>query len=190
MPVLEKLRDDPDPHVRRQAQWALQKLETRKGAPPTQLRVDTTLEKDGATVRVPLTPMPPSLQRTQAVPITPVRSAERRRQPRFRCQRETFYRFATDGSADLWYRAEIFDVSQGGIGILCTRKASPGARLTIDLQEAHAGVHRQAVARVTHCQQTRKGWHLGCAFVGALVPDDLRQLRETFSYSHSTGKRE
>jgi PilZ domain-containing protein len=181
VPVLEALRDDPDPHVRRQVQWALQKLAIRKGA-PTQLRMETSFDEPegkGATVRVPVTPMRPGLQRTQAVPVAPAKSAERRRQPRFRCERETFYRFDTDVAMDLWWKADICDVSRGGIGLVCTRQANPGAHVTIDLQEADAGVDHQAAAQVAYCRRARQGWHLGCSFVGCLVPEDLRQLRES-----------
>lgn len=180
IPALQGLRDDPDHHVRREARWALKKLEggSDAGAETFLCRPQRTPVEPSVTEHVPLTSLPASLQATQRVAINLTRAAERRVQTRYPCRHDTFYCFLTDLSRELWWHARICDVSEGGIGMLATRKAKAGTRLTIDLEEADAGVPRRAVARVAHCRPTNSGWHLGCRLIGPLLADDLRRLRE------------
>ena len=162
-PALERLLNDPDARVRREARWAFNKLNGR-----------TIKEGTGDTAVKPLTPLTGIVPQKRHVAARLSRS-ERRREPRHHCRREAFYRFLGDLSHELWWKAEIRDVSPMGLGLILTRPAATGTRLTIDLREA--GLARNAVARVARCCPVAGGWFAGCSLSRAFSPEEVDWLR-------------
>jgi hypothetical protein len=158
-PALERLLNDPDASVRREARWAFNKLNGR-----------TVKENTGDTAVKPLTGFVPQRRH-----VRPTRS-ERRREPRHLCRREAFYRFLGDLSQELWWKAEIRDVSPTGLGLILTRPAATGTRLTIDLREA--GLARNAVARVARCCPIAGGWFAGCSLGRPFSTEEVECLRK------------
>lgn len=159
-PALERLLDDPDASVRREARWAFNKLHGR-----------TVKESTGDTAVKPLTGFVPQKRHVAVRPSRP----ERRREARHHCRREAFYRFLGDLSHELWWKAEIRDVSPTGLGLILTRPAATGTRLTIDLREA--GLARNAVARVARCHPVAGGWFAGCSLGRPFSPEEVECLR-------------
>jgi hypothetical protein len=159
-PALERLLEDPDARVRREARWAFNKLNGR-----------TIKESTGDTAVKPLTGFIPQRRHS------PSRNsrAERRRELRHQCGREAFYRFLGDLSPELWWRAEIRDVSPMGLGLILTRPAATGTRLTVDLREA--GLPRNAVARVARCCPMAGGWFAGCSLSRPFTAEEVKWLR-------------
>lgn len=160
LPALERLLHDPDTRVRREARWAFNKLNGK-----------TVSENLSDTAIKPLTGFVPQRRH---VPSKNSRT-ERRREARHRCGREAFYRFLGDLSPELWWRAEIRDVSPMGLGLILTRPAATGTRLTVDLREA--GLARNAVARVARCCPMAGGWFAGCSLSRPFSPEEVAWLR-------------
>jgi hypothetical protein len=161
---LERLLDDPDPRVRREARWAFGKI---NGKTVTESTSDTHIMDYGN--RRPILPQ------RRAKPTTKHgRPEDRRTQARHRCEREVFYRFLGDLGHELWWRAEVRDVSATGLGLTFTRPTTTGARLTIDLHDA--GLPRRAVARVVHCRRAGGAWWVGCTLSRPLTPDEVQAL--------------
>lgn len=159
-PALERLLEDPDARVRREARWAFNKLNGK-----------TVKEHNADTAIKPLTGFVPQRRH---VPSRNSRT-ERRREARHRCGREAFYRFLGDLSQELWWRAEIRDVSPTGLGLILSRPAATGTRLTVDLREA--GLARNAVARVARCCPIAGGWFAGCSVSRPFTPEEVDWLR-------------
>jgi HEAT repeats/PilZ domain len=163
-PALERLLDDLDASVRREARYAYNKLHGR-----------TVKENTGDTAVKPLTPLTGFVPQRRHVPARLSRS-ERRRESRHPCRREAFYRFLGDLSQELWWKAEIRDVSPAGLGLILTRPAATGTRLTIDLREA--GLARNAVARVARCCPIAGGWFAGCSLGRPFSSEEVDCLRK------------
>jgi hypothetical protein len=68
----------------------------------------------------------------------------------------------------------VVDRSLGGVCVCGTRKAEPGALLTVRAVDAPPGTPWIEV-RVRSCRETRDGWQLGCQFV-RIPPTSLRLL--------------
>jgi hypothetical protein len=74
----------------------------------------------------------------------------------------------------LWWRAQIRDVSIAGLGLIFSRPATAGARLTIDLHDVGLGLR---VARVAHCRRIEGAWFVGCTLTRALTTAEIQALR-------------
>lgn len=161
--ALERLLDDPDARVRREARWGFNKL---NGKTVNESTSDTALRPLNGTAIVP--------QKRSTRTKGP--RAERRRDPRHPCRREAFYRFLGDLGHELWWKAEIRDISATGLGLILSRPAATGARLTLDLREV--GLGRWVVARVARCCPIAGGWFAGCSVTRAFTPDEVRRLHD------------
>jgi hypothetical protein len=162
---LERLLDDPDCRVRREARWAFNKL---NGKTVTENCSDThILHLNGK----------PGLNLPKRHAPTSVRPANRRTNVRHRSGREIFYRFLGDLGHELWWRGQIRDVSMTGLGLIISRPSKTGARLTIDLQEA--GLARRAVARVAHCSRAGSAWLIGCTLSRPLTAEEVQILADS-----------
>jgi hypothetical protein len=96
---------------------------------------------------------------------------------RYPSTRETSIQPATvrDGSG---WRAQVRDVSQGGIGLVVNRRFEPGTLLVIELDTPGPDDGRTFLARVVRVvhatARPESDWLLGCAFAAELEDEDLR----------------
>jgi hypothetical protein len=116
-------------------------------------------------------------------PIQPKRApqatgAERRAWVRYPCERESVCQPYTQEKDELWWPAQIRDISAGGVGLLMTRRFEPGTILSIELATGIESPARQLLVRVKHAStRNGQGWVVGCEFFAPLSDDDLSALR-------------
>jgi hypothetical protein len=103
---------------------------------------------------------------------------ERRAWIRYPTDRDTFCRPGTGRKdRDLWWQAEVRNLSAGGIGLVLNRRFTPGTILSVELPSANQGPVILLLARVVHATaQADGGWLIGCEFATRLRDDDLQAL--------------
>jgi hypothetical protein len=110
------------------------------------------------------------------LPSPAAHEAERRGAERRPCDLRPFWVVAGGGAADV-PPARVRDVSLTGIGLLAPRPLKPGEGLVLRLQARDGRVSRPLPVRVMHATAGGEGaWVVGCQFVRALSPRDLREL--------------
>src|SRR5262249_14115038 len=100
----------------------------------------------------------------------------RRAQPRHSCSLEVSCQPITAKGCDLWWLAEIKDVSTSGVGMLSTRMFERGTFVAIQLANLATAFSKTAVARVVHVAQSGDKWFVGCAFQTPLDADDMAAM--------------
>jgi hypothetical protein len=105
---------------------------------------------------------------------------ERRAYPRYPCNLAIFCRPVAARREELWWPAEVRDISVGGLGLVLLVHFEPGTILAIELEGPAAPVPRLLLARVVHARpQPGGGWFIGCELADRLRDDELlRLLRE------------
>jgi hypothetical protein len=78
------------------------------------------------------------------------------------------------------YTAWVRDISATGVALLVPCEFEPGARLTLELDNALAGVSTTVRARVVHALEVPPDgrWLHGCAFDKPLSAEELRAFAE------------
>ena len=115
------------------------------------------------------TPLPFSLQGLPS-------PSERRTEPRYPCGLEVSCQPITAKGCDLWWLAEIKDVSRSGVGMLSTRQFERGVYIAVQLLNLANRFAQTRVARVMHVAPSGGKWFLGCTLQTPLDDDDLRSL--------------
>jgi HEAT repeat protein len=175
VPAVQAAFTGPEATVRMAAQWILNKLH-EKPADDNDTMIESAKQPTSASITVP--PQAEAASATATLAPAQAKGADRRTGRRFACTCDVFYQVMTSRTDDLWWKAKIFDVSAGGAGLILHASVAVGARLCVDLSEAHQGVERRAIARVVHCRQCSEGWSVGCAWIGNLDNEQLALLRE------------
>jgi hypothetical protein len=103
--------------------------------------------------------------------------AERREATRFPMSIEFFYRPITSPEDDLWWLAQVRNISMRGLGLVLQRTLAPGTLLEVELENPAKDFHRVVQARVVHVQPASgHGFMAGCAFVNKLNPDEVQAI--------------
>jgi hypothetical protein len=103
---------------------------------------------------------------------------ERRAWVRYPSDRDTFCQPGIGRKErDLWWQAQIRDISNAGIGLILNRRFTPGTILSVELPTTHSGSVILQLARVVHASPQADGrWLIGCEFAKQLSDDDLASL--------------
>lgn len=104
--------------------------------------------------------------------------AERRRSHRYPVAFSTLIQPAP-APDDSKYQAEVFNVSQGGIGLRAAQGFHVGALLHVSLPQVFPDEQRSGglLACVVHVSRpTQERWSLGCSFIRDLSADELEAL--------------
>jgi hypothetical protein len=77
------------------------------------------------------------------------------------------------------WRAQVQDISAGGMGLVLPRRFEPGTLLVVDLPGPGGTAPRPFfVVRVVHAQkQESRRWVLGCQFLRMLSQAEMADLR-------------
>ena len=117
----------------------------------------------------------------QTTPKTPAAGARQ-------AERRAWVRYPTDlpGSCqplgqrrddNLWWSAQVRDLSAGGIGLVVSRRFEVGTILSVELPSTTQGPSVSVLARVVRCAALADGrWLIGCEFASPLSEDDVRAL--------------
>jgi hypothetical protein len=116
------------------------------------------------------TPLPESLC------TVPSRFANRRAEPRLACSLEVSCQPISTKGCDLWWLADIKDVSTRGVGILSTRHFEQGAYIAIQLANLTNLSSRTKVATVVRVVASDDKWFLGCTFQTPLDAAELASI--------------
>jgi hypothetical protein len=109
--------------------------------------------------------------RTPPPPGTP--TLERRSKPRYPVKIEVYCQpITTSNSAELWWRAEVREVSLEGLGLISSRKYDPATYVCLELLD------RRVPCRIAHIRPNPSGpgWLIGCAFLNELTKDDIDRM--------------
>jgi hypothetical protein len=117
------------------------------------------------------TPLPESLG------TVPSQLANRRAEPRLPCSLEVSCQPISTKGCDLWWLADIKDVSTRGVGMLSTRRFEQGAFIAIQLANLNNVSSRTKVAKVVRVVASENKWFLGCVFQ---TPLDTAELASIF----------
>jgi hypothetical protein len=101
-------------------------------------------------------------------------------------ERRAWVRFPSDatascsssltGSQARW-NARIYDICQGGIRLVSTRRFERGTMLEVMLGSLAAGTARSLLAKVVHVSGPTAGkWSMGCAFLPPLSESELDEI--------------
>jgi hypothetical protein len=102
--------------------------------------------------------------------------ADRRREERYACALQPFWRVAGEEGAES-LPAGVRDISASGIGLLLAEPLKPGTVLVISLQASAGRLSRPLPVRVMHATaQPEGGWLVGCQFVRRLTAQDMAAL--------------
>lgn len=103
--------------------------------------------------------------------------AERRAWVRYPCQLETSCQPVVAADATTW-AGKLLDLSEGGVGVVLSRRFEAGTLLAIEIPEKDGGGGtRSLVARVVRVTRYPAGdWLLGCSFVRPLSDEDVKAL--------------
>jgi hypothetical protein len=118
------------------------------------------------------TPLPSSLRSVSESTV------DRRADPRLPCSMEVSVQPISGKGCDLWWLAEIQDVSQHGIGMLSTRRFEFGAFVAIHLANLDNSFSQTKTARVMHVVQRGDRWFVGCALNTPLDAEEMAAFRE------------
>jgi hypothetical protein len=123
-------------------------------------------------------PKPRSAHRPRTGQASPV---ERRAWIRYPTDRDAFCQPETGRKDhDLWWQAQIRDISTGGIGLVLNRGFKPGTLLSVELPSTNQSLLILRLARVVHATAQADGsWVIGCEFATHLRDDDLQALTGT-----------
>jgi hypothetical protein len=115
---------------------------------------------------------------TKHADAEPALLVERRAWVRYPTKRDTFCQPRTARKdRDLWWQAEIHNISAGGIGLVLTRRFAPGTILSVELPSSSQSSVILQLARVAHASHRADGrWLIGCEFAKQLRDDDLKAL--------------
>lgn len=102
--------------------------------------------------------------------------SERRIETRYPCSLEISCQPITAKGCDLWWLAEVKDVSKKGVGIVSTRRFEPGGYIALQLTNRVTQFEQTRTARVQHVAATNGKWFLGCLLQTPLDEDDMRLL--------------
>ena len=107
---------------------------------------------------------------------TESRHLERRAWVRHESDRDTVCHPVTSGGGQQW-AGQVRDISNGGVGLVLTRRFELGTLLAIEIAGQDGKPGRTLWGRVVHVHPLEPGsWHLGCSFAAELSDDDVRQL--------------
>jgi hypothetical protein len=95
---------------------------------------------------------------------------------RFPCGLQTTCQpLAARGDNEISWPAQIRDLSQGGVGVVLTRRYEPGAALAIEIPESDTVT--TLMGKVVHTTSLPgRLWLHGCAFVSPLSEDEVQRL--------------
>lgn len=100
---------------------------------------------------------------------------DRRRSNRFSGNQEILYKPATEESGSVNFRAQLDNVSSGGIKLIVDQPLQPGDLLSIQLPTSSPDNTTWVLACVLHAQrQKEQRWALGCNFSRELSLEDLQ----------------
>ena len=102
--------------------------------------------------------------------------ANRRAEQRRACSLEVSCQPITAKGCDLWWLADIKDVSASGMGMLSTRQFERGTFVAIQLANLATAFSKTAVARVVHVAPSGNRWFVGCTFQTPLDADDMAAM--------------
>lgn len=83
---------------------------------------------------------------------------------------------AARGGNEFAWPAQIRDLSQGGLGLVLSRRFEPGTGLAIEIPETDAYPGDTLLGRVVHATRHDGKWLLGCSLVSPLSEDELQRL--------------
>jgi hypothetical protein len=121
---------------------------------------------------------------TPAQPVAPPEDrqqtpspAERRAEPRHRCQRFLMVRVLARPSFHC-HRAVVHDVTANSLGLVLAHAYEAGTVLAVQVQRKYAGFSNILTARVRHATQLNDGnWLLGCSLCRNLSHEEVAGLR-------------
>jgi hypothetical protein len=102
--------------------------------------------------------------------------SERRGETRYPCSLEVSCQPITAKGCDLWWLAELKDVSRSGVGMVSTRQFDRGVYIAVQLVNLATRFGQTRIARVMHVAPTGGKWFLGCLLQSPFDEEDLRLL--------------
>lgn len=101
---------------------------------------------------------------------------DRRAWVRFTCDLEVACA-PTEEDPEILWPARVVNVSQGGVGLLLSRRFEPDTLLQVEVQIPQKGFSRPMIVQVKHVTgHNYGGWLMGCSFTQPLDEDEVRQL--------------
>jgi hypothetical protein len=102
---------------------------------------------------------------------------ERRAHVSYSCGQEAFFQPAPQPLSDLWWQADVRNISLGGVALATRRRFEPGAILDIELAGPDGEPVRTLLARVVRVREQEDGlWLIGCRFIGRLGEEEFQAL--------------
>jgi len=116
------------------------------------------------------------LHASQCAPASRPAVFDRRAWVRFTCNLQVTCGPADEDPEILW-PAKVVNVSQGGVGLLLSRRFQPDTILQVEVQIPNKGFSRPLLVQVKHVTgHEHGGWLVGCQFTQPLEEDEVRQL--------------
>lgn len=113
---------------------------------------------------------------SQHAPAPRQSTRDRRAWVRFTCDLQVACVPADEDPEILW-PARVVNVSQGGVGLLLSRRFEPETLLQVEVQIPEKGFSRPMIVQVKHVTgHDYGGWLMGCSFTQPLDEDEVRQL--------------
>ncbi|HXG09930.1 MAG TPA: PilZ domain-containing protein [Gemmataceae bacterium] len=107
---------------------------------------------------------------------------ERRAHVRHSCSQPAFFQPAPQPGDDLWWQAEICDMSIGGLALITRRRFEPGTILDVQVPNEEGSGERILLARVARVvRQEDATWLIGCEFLRRIDNEDLQALLQAGS---------
>lgn len=118
----------------------------------------------------------PELRFFEAARVRPENATDGRRWVRFPCNVETLC-YTCETVPGERHRAQILNVSAGGLGLLMPCEFSRGTLLRLEIPLGIAQPARLLLVRIVRCvEQAGRGYFLGCEFANQLGEEELRIL--------------
>jgi hypothetical protein len=95
-------------------------------------------------------------------------TGERRATLRQSSDLEGYCEGASGHSDEVWWLAQVRDLTPRGIGLLVQHRFEPGTLLLIELSSVDHCVNQTFRARVVHATLEEGGWLLGCVYPNVL----------------------
>lgn len=103
---------------------------------------------------------------------------ERRAHVRYPCEFDSSCSPISAARGSQW-TGKVRDISQGGIGIILSRRFELGTLLSVEIQEPDGRSSGSLLARVVHVTpHSSGGWAVGCCFTSELSEEEVKNFVE------------
>ena len=114
---------------------------------------------------------------------------EKRLSIRYRCRARGDCQPVTANEAGNHWPVRVFDISEGGVGLVLSRRFEPGTLLAVELNCSSKRPAYMPLARISRVTPCDTHWLLGCVWQGAFGADELQNLVGAASMWQAVHKR-